>query len=72
MDPKGHIIDQKVLKMCVKRQKMQFLAEFTLAELGGTPLPPLTGKSSFPKTVSGKGGYPRPPPLNGKNPLSSF
>ena len=51
MDQKCHVIDQKGLKMYEKRQKMEFfgsnffvfLAEFSLAELGGTPLPPLTG-----------------------------
>ena len=37
-------------------------------ELGGTP-PPLNGKPLCSKKLSGKGGY---PPLNGKNPLSSF
>ena len=49
MDQKGHIIDQKGLKMYENRQKMEFwtlntcfLAGFSLAELGGTPLPPLT------------------------------
>ena len=47
MDQKGHIIDQKGLKMYEKRQKIEFfdltnllLAEFSLADLGGTPLPP--------------------------------
>ena len=37
--------------------------------MGGTPL---NGKSSCPKTLSRKGGYSLPPPLNGQNPLSSF
>ena len=44
MGQKGHIMDQKGLKMHEKRQKIEFLdlkslllAEFSLAELGGTP-----------------------------------
>ena len=63
MDQKRHMMDQKGLKMYEKRQKIDFLdlkylflAEFSLAELGGTPSPPLNGKSaklfqkfSFPK-----------------------
>ena len=52
MGQKGHVMDQKGLKMHEKRQKIRqnldlktcFLAEFFLAELGGTPLPPLTEK----------------------------
>ena len=70
MGQKGHIIDQKGLKIHEKRQKIEFsnlkyllLAEFSLAELGGTPLP-LKGKSSWPKTLSGNGEY--PPPLTEK------
>ena len=59
---KGKKIDFLDLKTC-------FLAEFSLAELGGTPLP-LKGKSSCPKTLSGMGGTPSP--LNGQNLLSSF
>ena len=59
----------------MKKAKIEFwdleklLFSGILAELGVTPLP-LNGKSSCPKTLSGNGGY--PPPLNGKNPLSSF
>ena len=45
MDQKGHIIDQKGLKMYEKRQKIEFsdlkkitfLSEFSLTELGGPP-----------------------------------
>ena len=44
MGQKGHIIVQKGLKMHEKRQKIEFLdlktcflAEFSLAELGGNP-----------------------------------
>ena len=48
MDQKGHITDQKGLKMYEKKGKEMefldlkylFLAKFSLAELGGTPLPP--------------------------------
>ena len=46
MGLKGHIMVQKGLKMHKKRQKRvfgpkkpAFLAEFSLAELGGTPPP---------------------------------
>ena len=53
MGQKGHIMVQKGLKMHEKSEK----AEFSLAELGGTPLPPLNGKSSCPKTLSGIRGY---------------
>ena len=60
MDQKGHIIDQKGLKMYEKKTKMEFLHLKYPS--------PVNGKSSCPKTLSGKGGY---PPLNGQNPLSS-
>ena len=60
-----------------KRQKMEFLdlkclilAEFSLAELGGAPLPPLTENHPAQKPLAERGGT--PPPLNGQNPLSSF
>ena len=76
MGQKGHIIDQKGVNMHETRQKIEFLdlktfflAEFSLADLGGTSLP-LNGKSSCPKTLSGQGGV--TPPLNGQNSLSSF
>ena len=46
MGQKGHIMFQKGLKMHKKRQKIEFLGQkrrfFSLAELGGTPSPPLT------------------------------
>ena len=79
MGQKGHIMVQKGLKMYKKGQKIEFLylqytsylAEFSLAELGGTTLPPLTKKNhSAQKTLAVLGGTPRP--LGGKNPLSSF
>ena len=78
MDQKGHMIDQKGLKMYEKSQKMEFsdlkyllFSGIFLSGIGGYPPSPLNRKSSCPKTLSGKGGYPQPP-LNGKNPLSSF
>ena len=65
---------QKGLKMHKKRQKIEFLdlkrRFFSLAELGGTPTPPLTENQCEKKKVfflSGKGGY--PPPLT-ESPLS--
>ena len=66
MDLKGHIIDQKGLKMYKIGQKGEFLdlntyfvAEFFLEEL--EVLPPLLNEKSFcPKTLSGIGA---PPPL---------
>ena len=73
MDQKGHMIDQKGLKMYEKSQKMEFsdLKYLLFSGIGVYLPPPLNGKSSCPKTLSGKGGYPHPP-FNGKNPLSSF
>ena len=78
MGQKGHIMVQKGLKMHKKRQKIEFLdlkrRFFSLAELGGTPTPPLTENQCEKKKVfflSGKGGYPHPP-LNGRIPLKRF
>ena len=78
MGQKGHIMVQKGLKMHKKRQKIEFLdlkrRFFSLAELGGTPPPPLTENQCEKKKVfflSGKGGYPHPP-LNGRIPLKRF
>ena len=62
MDQKGHITDQKGLKMYEKRQKMEFL---NLKYL----LPPLKGNHPAQKP-SAERGY--SPPFNGKNQLSSF
>ena len=77
MGQKGHIMVQKGLKMHKKRQKIEFLdlkrRFFSLAELGGTPTPPLTENQGEKKKgffLSGKGGY--PPPLNGRIPLKRF
>ena len=67
-DQKGHMIDQKGLKMYEKSQKMEFLdlkyllfSGIFLSGIGGYPPPRHNGKSSCPKTLSGKGGYPPPP-----------
>ena len=72
MGQNGHVMVQKGLKMHKKRQKIEFLdlknllfSGIFLSGIGGYPPPPLNGKSSCPKTLSGKGGY---PPLNGKSP----
>ena len=55
MGQKGHIMVQKGLKVHKKRQKIEFLELkrrfFSLAELGGTPTPPLT---ESPLSFSGK------------------
>ena len=71
MDQKGHVIDQKGLKMYEKRTKIGFLALKTCfsAELGGTPLPPLTENHSAqkPLALAEIGGTP-----SLKNPLGSF
>ena len=63
MDQKDHIIDQKGLQMYEKRQKMGFsdlkyllFNGIFLSGIGGYPPPPLNGKSSCPKTLSGNGG----------------
>ena len=76
MDQKGQIIDQKGLKLYEKRQKMKFsdlkylfFSGIFLSGIGGHPPLPLNGKSSCPKTLSGKGGY---PPPERKSQLSSF
>ena len=69
MDHKGHLIDQKGLRMYEKRQKKWnfwtqytcFLAEFSLAELGGTPLPPLTENHPAQKPLAERGVTPTPP-----------
>ena len=77
MDQKGHMIDQKWIKIYEKRQKLEFsdlkylfFSGIFLSGIGGYPPPPLNGKSSSPKTLSRNGGY--PPHLNGKNLRSSF
>ena len=68
MGQKGHIMDQKGLKMHEKRQKIEFsnlkyllFSGIFLSGIGGYPPPPLNGKSSCPKTLSGNVGYPFSP-----------
>ena len=70
MGQKGHIMVQKGLKMHKKSKnrvfgpkKNCFLAEFSLAELGGTP-PPLTDNHCAQKSLAERGGT--PPPLTDK------
>ena len=65
MGQKGHIMSQRGLKMHEKRQKIEFsnlkyllFSGIFLSGIGGHPPPPLNGKSSCPKTLSGNGGYP--------------
>ena len=73
MGQKGHIMVQKGLKMHKKRQKIEFLdlkrRFFSLAELGGTPPPPLTENQCEKKkgffSLAEKGGT--PPPLRTKS-----
>ena len=50
------------------RPKMEFsdlkyllVSGIFLSRIGGYPPPPLNGKSSCPKTLSGNGGYPPTP-----------
>ena len=60
-------MDQKGLQLYEKMQTMEdtcFLAEFSLAELGGTPLPPLTENHPAQKPLGEMGGT--PPPLTEK------
>ena len=65
MGQRGHIMVQKGLKIHEKRQKIEFFdlknlffSEIFLSGVGGYPPPPLNGKSSCLKTLSGKA----PPP----------
>ena len=80
MDRKGHITYKKGLKMYEKRQKIEFLDQKSLlfsgiflSGIGGypAPSPPLTENHPAQKPLAEWGGTPAPP-LNGKNPLSSF
>ena len=66
MDLKGHMIDQKGLKMYEKSQKMEFsdlkyllFSGIFLSGIGGYPPPPLNGKSAklFQKFFFLKGPY---------------
>ena len=77
MDQKGHIIDQKGQKYIKKRQNIEFLdlknllfSGIFLSGIGGYPPPPLMENHPAQKPLAEMGG--NPPPLNRKNPLSSF
>ena len=66
MDQKGHIIDQKGLKMYEKRQKIEFLdlknllfSGIFLSGIGGYP-PPLTDNHCAQKSLAERGGTPPP------------
>ena len=72
MGQKGHIMDQKGLKMHEKRQKIEFLdlknllfSGIFLSGIGGYPPPPLTENHPAQKSLAERGGT--PPPLNGKS-----
>ena len=76
MGQKGHIIDQKGLKLHEKRQKIEFsnlkyllFSGIFLSEIGVLPSP-LNQKSFSPKSLAELGDT--PPPLIGKIPLSSI
>ena len=63
--------------MYEKRQKIEFLdikyllfSGIFLSGIGGYSPPPLTENHSAPKPLAELGGT--SPPINGKNPLSSF
>ena len=75
MGQKGHIMDQKGLKMHEKRQKIEFsnlkyllFSGIFLSGIGGYR-PPLTENHCAQKSLAERGGT---PPLNGQNLLSSF
>ena len=68
MDQKDHIIDQKALKMYVKRQKMQFwdikyllFIGIFLSGIGEYPPPPLTENHPAQKPLAEMGSTPNPP-----------
>ena len=63
MGQKGHIIDQKGLKMHEKRQKIEFLdlknllfSGIFLSGIGGYPPPPLTDNHFAQKSLAERGG----------------
>ena len=57
MDQKGHMIDQTNKQIEVLDLKhLLFLAELSIAELGGTPLPPLRENHSAQKPLAERGG----------------
>ena len=65
MGQKGHIMNQKGVKMHEKRQKIEFLnLKYQLfSGIGGYPPPPLTENHPAQKPLAEMGGT---PPLNGK------
>ena len=77
MRQKGHEIDQKGLKKKYEKGHLQDLkyllfSGIFISGIGGYPPLPLSRKSSCPKTLRGKGGYPCPPPLTGKKSAKYF
>ena len=70
MDQKGHITDQKRQKMEFSDLKYLLFSGIFPSGIGGYPPPPLTENHPAQKPLAERGGT--PPPLNGKNPLSSF
>ena len=59
MGQKGHVMDLKVLKVCEKRQEMDFLdlkyllfRGIFLSGIGGTPLSPLTENHTAQKPIA--------------------
>ena len=79
MGQKGHMINQKGLKLYEKSQKkMEFwdlkyllFSGILLSGIGGYSPPPLTENHPAQKPLAEMGGTPTPP-LTEKNPLSSF
>ena len=55
---------KKGKKWGFRTYNISFLTEFSLAELGGTPLPPLTENHPAQKPLAERGGP--PPPLTAK------
>ena len=77
MGQKGHIMDQKGLKMHEKRQKIEFsnlkyllFSGIFLSGIGGYPPPPLTENHPAQKPLAEMGGPPPPFPLT-ENPIES-
>ena len=69
MGQKGHIMDQKGLKMHEKRQKIEFsnlkyllFSGIVLSGIGGYPPPPLMENHPAQKPLAEMGGTPAPPP----------
>ena len=68
MDQKGHITDQKGLKLYETRQKMEFsdlkyllFGGIFLSGIWGYPPPPLTENHPAQKPLAERGGTPHPP-----------